>query len=178
MINWPPETPINWSAVAREHNIPGANGGQVAREFAETHGIDISQIQLATPNRKTTVRPTKKKLPGTDIAIPSNPPLSSIEKELKSMVASGCFTLGEKCAPYSITQFRIVNDQLSPQHVTVHARKVPLKEMRERLLQKHSQYMRLTPTHVLNTMTTAQITERLKSLNYTTCDTMTREQLS
>ena len=67
MRNWPAETPINWSTVAREHSIPGANGGQVAQEFAEIHGIDISQIQSATPNRKITVRPTKKKLPGTDI---------------------------------------------------------------------------------------------------------------
>lgn len=175
--NWPAETPINWSAIAREHGIPGANGGQVAKEFAETHGINISLIQSSTPNRKTTVRPTKKRLPGTDIAIPSNPPLSSIDRELKSMVASGHFILGEECAPYSITRFRIVNDQLSPQDVTVHARKVPLKEIRERLLHKHSQYMRLTPTRILNSMTTAELTERLKALHYSTCSTMTREQL-
>lgn len=170
MRNWPAETPINWSTVAREHSIPGANGGQVAQEFAEIHGIDISQIQSATPNRKITVRPTKKKLPGTDIAIPSNPPLNSIEKELKSMVASGRFTLGEECAPYSITRYKIVNDQLSPQDVTVHARKVPLKEIRERLLHKHSQYMRLTPTHHDNSRAN-------KTLHYTTCSTITCEQL-
>ena len=25
---WPADTPINWSAIAREHGIPGANAGQ------------------------------------------------------------------------------------------------------------------------------------------------------
>ena len=25
--NWPPGTPINWSALAREHNVPGGNDG-------------------------------------------------------------------------------------------------------------------------------------------------------
>ena len=38
--------------------------------------------------------------------------------------------------------------------------------------------MRLTPTHVLNTMTTEELIEQLKPLHYTTCSTMTREQLS
>ena len=94
------------------------------------------------------------------------------------MIASGRFTLGEECAPYSITRFRIVNGQLTPHDVTVYARKVPLKEIRERLLHKHSQYMRLTPTCILNTMTTEELTEQLKPLQYTTCSTMTREQLS
>ena len=29
--NWPPSSPINWSAVARQHNIEGGNGGQVVQ---------------------------------------------------------------------------------------------------------------------------------------------------
>ena len=40
--NWPRDTTINWSAVGKEHGIPGANAGQVAKEFAKSLNIDIS----------------------------------------------------------------------------------------------------------------------------------------
>ena len=53
--NWPAGTTINWSKVAREHEIPGKNAGQVAKEFAAKKGIDTSHI--VTPQRKPTIRP-------------------------------------------------------------------------------------------------------------------------
>lgn len=33
--NWPTCKPVNWSAVAREHNIHGGNAGQVAKEYVK-----------------------------------------------------------------------------------------------------------------------------------------------
>ena len=63
--NWPPGTPINWSAVAREHDIQGGNAGQVAKEFAEKHEINI--LHHLTPKCKPTTRSQKKKLPGCGV---------------------------------------------------------------------------------------------------------------
>lgn len=61
------------------------------------------------------------------------------------MITSGRFTLGEECAPYRITKYVPINGKLTPQDIQVHARKVPLVQLREKLLEKHIQYMRLTP---------------------------------
>ena len=52
--NWPPGTPINWSAVAKEHDIQGGNAGQVAKRFAEEREINIPHH--LTPKRKPTTR--------------------------------------------------------------------------------------------------------------------------
>ena len=70
--NWPADTTINWSKIARENGIPGKNAGQVVKEFTAELGLDTSHI--ATPKRKPTVRPRMKKLPGSEVSIPSIPP--------------------------------------------------------------------------------------------------------
>ena len=92
--NWPADTTINWSKVAREHGIPGGNGGQVVKEFAAKHEIDTSHID--TPKRKITLRPRMRKLTGFQVSVPSNPPIGAIETEIKSMISSGRFTLGDE----------------------------------------------------------------------------------
>ena len=33
--NWPVDTPINWSKIGRENEVPGKNAGQVVKEFAD-----------------------------------------------------------------------------------------------------------------------------------------------
>ena len=101
--NWPTGTPINWSAVAREHDIKGGNAGQVAKDFAEERGINIAHH--STPKRKPTTRSYKKKLPGCDVSIPTNPPVAAVDKEIQSMIASGRFNLGEECAPYKLVNY-------------------------------------------------------------------------
>jgi hypothetical protein len=56
LLNWPTEKRINWTEVAKEHNIPGGNAGQVAKEFAEANNIS----HISTPKRRPTRRPCKK----------------------------------------------------------------------------------------------------------------------
>ena len=69
--------------------------------------------------------------PGSSIPIPSNPPVSAVDKELKAMIESGRFTLGEPCAPYKLTKYVPLNGVLSPQEVMVMARKLPLIDIRK-----------------------------------------------
>ena len=141
--NWPVGSNINWTAVARNHGIQGGNAGQVAKEFAEAHAITT----MTTPTRKPTQRPCKKRLPGSFVSIPSNPPIGMVEAEIKTMLTSGRFTLGEECTPYKVTKYVPINGVLTPQDTLVHARKVPLRQLREKLLQNQEKYMRLTPTN-------------------------------
>ena len=150
---------INWSEVAREHGIPGKNAGQVVKKFMAKQGIDTSHI--ATPKRKPTLRPRRRKLPGCGVSIPSNPSIGAIETEIGSMISSGRFTLGDECAPYTITKYTMVNGVMTPHELQIQGRKVPLIELRQKLLIKQLKYMRLTPQSTIATMTRPEVTEML-----------------
>ena len=172
--SWSTGTPMNWSAIGRAHGIQGGNAGQVVREFAEARNIDVEPISSCTPKRKKTNRLCKKKLVGCDVSIPSNPPIRAIEAEIKSMISSGRFMLGEECTPYKVTKYKPDNGTMTPYDIFIHARKVPLKLLRQRLLSKQIKYMRLTPLSDINAMTRVQVTEKLPALN---CDSMSHEEL-
>lgn len=89
------------------------------------------------------------------------------------MISSGRFVLGEECAPFRITKYRPVNGKMTPQDIYVHAIKVPLKQLRQRLLNKQLKYMRLTPETEINAMR-EHVEERLAALD---CDSRSREEL-
>ena len=169
--NWPVDTPINWSKIGRENEVPGKNAGQVVKEFAAKQGIDTSHI--ITPKRKPTLRPRRRKLPGSEVSIPSNPSIGAVDEEIGSMVSSGRFNLGEECAPYTITKYSLVDGVMTPSKVKVEGRKVPLTELRQRLLRKQLKYMRLTPQSSIATMTSPELTKRLNMK----CDGKSVEEL-
>ena len=176
--SWPPSTPINWSAVGREHNIQGGNAGQIVKEFAVEKGINIDYLRNSTPRRRVVTRSSKKRLPRCDVSIPANPPVSIIDKEIESMISSGRFTLGEECAPYTLIKYVPKDGKISREEIVIKARKIPLHEIRKRLLRKQCKYMRLTPTAVIMNMTDSQLTDRLKTIGYPLCDGMSHQQLS
>ena len=41
----PTDKPINWSQFAREHGVPGSNGGQVVKEYAQQNGIETVALR-------------------------------------------------------------------------------------------------------------------------------------
>ena len=166
--NWTPNTPINWSQVARDHGIPGKNGGQVVKEFTAQQKIDTSHI--STPKRRPTFRPRKRKLPGGQVSIPHNPSVGDIDADIKSMISSGMFTLGEECSPFKVCKYAMVNDVLTPYEVLIPGRKVPLLEI---LLNKQQKYMRLTPESTIAAMTRPEL---LKGLNLK-CDDKSEDEL-
>ena len=175
--SWSPTTPINWSAVGRDHGIEGGNAGQTVKEFAAEKGINIDHIQNSTPRRRAITRSSKKRLPGCDVSIPANPPVSTIDREIQSMLSSGRFTLGEECAPYTLIKYVPKNGKISKEEIVIKARKIPLHEIRQRLLRKQRKYMRLTPTAVMSNMTDSQLTDRLKTIGYPMCDEMSHQEL-
>jgi hypothetical protein len=147
----------------------------VAKEFAMERGIH-NAFQGSTPNRKQQTRSSKKKLSGSGVSIPSNPPISAVEKEIEAMVKSGRFTLGEECAPYKVVKYVPINGKLTPpQETIVMARKIPLIEIRKRLLEKQRKYMRLTPSSDINALTDTKLIECLHKFGCST--TQTHEQL-
>lgn len=82
--NWPHNTRINWSEVARRHEIPGRNGGQVAKEFATMNGIDVFALDGRPDNIR--VRAQKRKMPGQEISIPTLPTVDRVKLERDKLI--------------------------------------------------------------------------------------------
>ena len=59
-----------------------------------------------------------------------------------------------------------MNGVMTPREVQIQGRKVPLKEIRQRLLHKQLKYMRLIPESTIATMTRPELAERLKMKSY------------
>ena len=73
--NWPQHTHINWSEVARDHQVPGKNAGQVMNEFASLKGIHVHISE--TPHR-VHVCSSKRRLLGGIVSVPSTPSLLEV----------------------------------------------------------------------------------------------------
>lgn len=99
---------INWSQVAKEHNIPGSNCGQILKEFAAENGIDVFKRQ---PN--TRARAKKLRMPGGEISVPTHRTEKGIKTDIENMINSGELCIGESCVPYSITKYSMTEGELN-----------------------------------------------------------------
>ncbi len=129
---WPEGTHMNWSEVARRHGVPGGNAGQIVKEIAIENGIDVSQFSTIPTHKRQ--RACKHKLPGKEISIPANPTPAAIRADIKSMLASGTLSLGEPCAPFSLSHMKVVDGQVVKTTTVVHGRRMPLASIRQKLL--------------------------------------------
>lgn len=158
--NWPECDKINWSLVAREHGIHSKNGGQIVKEFAREIGINTTKLD----GRRDGVRMRAKKLkmPGGEISVPCHKSEQSVKDDWSKMITSGQLTLGEPCAPYTLTRCRIVQGCLQETQVEVFGRKIPLLKIRKTLLLKHEKYMRLHSDEDISAMTRVELENILK----------------
>ncbi len=153
---------VNWSALARKYNIPQKNGGQILKELTESRGIDVSNLDQ---ERVTThQRRCKKRLPGGEIPTPCHPIKGEIMDEKKKLVESGELTIGEPCTPYKMTKC-IVNreGEIEVRPTEICGRKIPLLELRQKLLDKPLRYMRISNEMV---KTTAELLDMVTTAGY------------
>ena len=96
--NFPPDQTINWTSMARRHNTPGKNEGQVLKETAKRHGVDTTSLD----QRDDTPRVCRHKcqLPGGEISMPCLPTVQVVKEEQKQLILSGQLNIGEACAPF------------------------------------------------------------------------------
>ena len=139
--NLPDGEKINWSAMARKYNIPQKNGGQILKALANEKGIDVSKLdqQRVTPHQRC-----KKRLPGGEISTPCLPTKEEIVDEKKRLVQSGELTIGEPCTPYVVTKCNVnAEGEIEVTPTEICGRKIPLLELRQKLLNKQLKYMRI-----------------------------------
>ncbi len=159
----PDGSKVNWSEIARTHGVPGGNAGQVVKEFARQNGVDVSALDSRPASHR--VRSQKRKLPGGEISVPCPPTISVIKKQRNELISDGTLVLGQPCAPHSLTRWTIENGKLQEQVVQVYGRKIPLLILRERLLQQHEQFMRLTSDEQLQQSTREELLQMLNDLH-------------
>lgn len=90
--NWPQQQIINWSALAREFNIPGRNNGQVVKEFALKNGIDVFVLDNRPSNTRLRVR--KLGMPEGQIYVPEHRTVEGVKEDWKRMIELGELTFG------------------------------------------------------------------------------------
>lgn len=93
------------------------------------------------------------------------------------MIEADRFTLGEQCAPYQLTRYVPENGKLIPHQVTIYGRKVPLLEIRKRLLVKQEKYMRLLTDAVLFSMSGIQLLDELCRFGWSSEELITHNDM-
>ena len=77
-----------------------------------------------------------------------------MKKDWKEMIASGKLLLGIPCSPYTctVTRYKTENGNLVAKDTNVYGRKIQMRELRMKLLQRHEQYMHIFTDTVINDM--------------------------
>ena len=139
--NWPSEQKVNWTELGREFNIPGKNKGHVVKEFSKEHGIDVFQLDNRSPN--TRLRARKLWMPGGNVSVPTHRTVEGIKEDWDNTIKEGELTLGEPCYPHTLIRYTAKGGELQRTETEVYGRKIPLLDLREKLLRKHEPFMYL-----------------------------------
>ena len=127
------------------------------KEVAAKRGIDIQKLERKTPSLPR-IRSRKRKLPGGEISIPSLPTTGEITNKKAKLIESGELSIGEPCSPYMLTKSVVSKDGgIIEKTVQIYGRKIPLLDIRERLMKQHEAYMRQTTDAELKALTRPDI---------------------
>ena len=139
---WPKDKPMNWTAFARKHHIPGRNCGQVVKEFCRQNKVDVLQLEGRTEPRRP-MRPRYLKF-GCGVSFPVQKNISEIKEDIRQAVNEGRYLQGEECKGTVLVSYTNKNGEVERVEVEVHGSKIPLIELRKHLLQRHEEegYMR------------------------------------
>jgi len=174
--NFPSDEHINWSQMARKHNISGSNAGQIVKEFSQAHNIDTSKLEKTAKTSRS--RPKRCKLPGGEVSSPALPSVEQIQQERDEMIRSGKLQLGEACAPFILTKYKTSKSgKVERYQVTIEGRKIPLLSLRNRMLQEHEKYMHLKTDTEYQNMTGSEVYAKLRCYNITVPDNITTAEL-
>lgn len=164
----PPQKKINWSAAAKTIGIQNGNAGQVLKAFANSEGFDTTALECRTSPPPPRIRRSKKKLPGGEISTPALPTPQSIVDEKKQLIASGQLSIGEPCSPYVITKHVVTKEgDVVNKTVELHGRKIPLLELRQRLLTRQEKFMRLMTDNDIQKLSREQIIDQMERTQHT-----------
>jgi hypothetical protein len=132
---WGENEVVNWSKLARDYGIATSNGGQSIKEFLSGYNIPVALQEQRT---QRSVRRRRKVLPG-GVPFPMQRSSTFLKKKLFSQVQSGELVQGVNVVPTSVPSFTTNKSEktVSQTTTTVFAKKIPLLDIRKKLLEKH-----------------------------------------
>ena len=140
LSEWPESTRMNWSELGSQCGIDSKNKGQMVKQILIESGIDVENYQMS---RTHFLRRSKAKLPGNEISVPSMPTVCSLKEDISELLDSGKLTLGEPCCPFTIMKSHVIDGKLVSTPSQIYGRKIPLLEIRKKLLRRQEKFMRL-----------------------------------
>ena len=162
--SWPPQQPVNWSQLARRCGISKPNGGQMIKEAFKQHGIPAAN----EPQReKRKQRRRRKTLPG-NIPFPMQLCPRILKAQLKKEIEKGTILIGEEVVPTQYTSYKVNTGEklITEEKYQVKAQKIPLLEIRRRLLKHHEELglIRNKPDEYYDKLTIDEQRLQLKAL--------------
>ena len=98
-----------------------------------------------------------------------------MQEKLKEKIINGDYTLGEIIVPQTFEKIMMVENKLVTEEIAVDGRKIPLDEIRQSMLEKHSKYMRLSSNEELEKLSREEILDNLKQYNKHEYETIDKE---
>lgn len=134
---WPTGSKVNWSHFAAEHGICGANRGQIVKEFLRESSVNILAMECRD---ETAVRMRRQRVRyRCGVTQPVQPTTDQIKSSIREAVESGRYTPGEECTGTVLCRYKLSNGKVRTEKIPVHGRKIPMIEVRRRLLQRHEE---------------------------------------
>ena len=101
--------------------------------------------QLDRRQPRTRQRSHKLRLPRGSISVRTHRSLDGIKQDWGEIIANDELTLGEQYYPCTIIKFKVVDGELTSENATVYGRKIPLLDIRQKLLRNTSSICTYTP---------------------------------
>ena len=88
-----------------------------------------------------------------------------VQKQLMEKIKKGIYQTGNLIVPQKYEKVILKNGQLLAEEIQVSGRKIPLRNIRTTMLQKHEKYMRVRTDSEFNNMSREQVIIGLKNIN-------------
>ena len=156
--------------------ITYTNRGQVIKEYLAEQGI---QAAHKNQRKQRAPRRSKKRLPGGKVSFPMYSPVQKLQKKVSDRIESGDIPIGQEVVPTACPRYTVQHGELTLESTDVYARKIPLLEIRERLLKQHKELgiVRQNPDAYYATLSEEVVKTKLTELHETIDPTLTPEEL-
>ena len=149
-------------------SVPKPNAGSVVKEFLTASSVQISRFKSYHKNPPSSRRALLR-LPGKEITVPIPATNKDMKERLEIRIRNKEYMLGELVVPRTYKKMVLAEDgkSLKEECFTVSGRKIPLIDIRRRLMEKHEKLgiVRKTSDMDYEKMTAATLCQRLKELN-------------
>ena len=169
---YPSDKNINWTEISRKYKLRKVtdgsefgNGGQVLKAYLSSKGVNVDRFQSSsTP----IIRRKRKRGPGGEISFPTTATIKEVNETIKQRVNDGIYSVGELIVPKQSSKVTLTQDgQFKTELFQVEGRKIPLHDIRKKLLTKQEEIgiLRAKQQAEYDVMPIEHVRSRLAKLN-------------